>query len=37
MVEIERVEVPEWVKSTVNIEPVAVNDFQIPWRAAPPA
>ena len=30
--EIHRVEVPEWVKSTVNIEPVAVNDFQIPWE-----
>ncbi len=30
--EIARVEVPEWVKSTVNIEPVAVNDFRIPWE-----
>ena len=30
--EIHRVEVPEWVKSTVNVEPVAVNDFQIPWE-----
>ena len=30
--EIERVEVPEWVKSTVHIEPLAVNDFQIPWE-----
>jgi adenine deaminase len=29
--EIARVDVPEWVKSTVNIEPVAVNDFRIPW------
>ena len=33
--EIERVEVPEWVKSTVHIEPVAVNDFQIPWEGGP--
>jgi adenine deaminase len=30
--EIERVDVPEWVKSTVHIEPVAVNDFRIPWE-----
>jgi adenine deaminase len=29
---IARVDVPEWVKSTVNIEPVAVNDFRIPWE-----
>lgn len=29
--EIPRVAVPEWVKRTVNIEPVAVNDFTIPW------
>jgi adenine deaminase len=33
--EIERVEVPEWVKSTVHIEPVAVNDFRIPWEDGP--
>jgi adenine deaminase len=30
--EIARVEVPEWVKSTVHIEPLAVNDFRIPWE-----
>ncbi|HXV56851.1 MAG TPA: adenine deaminase [Gaiellaceae bacterium] len=30
--EIPRVEVPEWVKRSVNIEPVAVNDFRIPWN-----
>jgi adenine deaminase len=30
--EIARVEVPEWVKATVHIEPVAVNDFRIPWE-----
>src|SRR5688572_16458159 len=29
--EIPRPEVPEWVKHTVRIEPVAVNDFQIEW------
>jgi adenine deaminase len=33
--EIARVEVPEWVKSTVNIEPIAVNDFRIPWEGGP--
>jgi adenine deaminase len=30
--EIPRVGVPEWVKRSVNIEPVAVNDFCIPWE-----
>ncbi|HSK15262.1 MAG TPA: adenine deaminase [Gaiellaceae bacterium] len=30
--EIPRVEVPEWVKATVHVEPVAVNDFRIPWE-----
>jgi adenine deaminase len=30
--EIPRVDVPEWVKATVNVEPVAVNDFRIPWE-----
>jgi adenine deaminase len=30
--EIPRPEVPEWVKSTVRIQPVAINDFQIPWE-----
>jgi adenine deaminase len=33
--EIARVEVPEWVKSTVHIEPLAVNDFRIPWEGGP--
>jgi adenine deaminase len=33
--EIARVDVPEWVKSTVNIEPVAVNDFRIEWEGGP--
>jgi adenine deaminase len=33
--EIPRVDVPEWVKSTVNIEPVAVNDFRIEWEGGP--
>jgi adenine deaminase len=27
--------VSEWVKSTVHIEPVAVNDFQIAWEGGP--
>src|SRR4029453_12951578 len=30
--EIPRPEVPEWVKSTVRIQPVAINDFRIPWE-----
>jgi adenine deaminase len=30
--EIPRPEVPEWVKHTVRIEPVAVNDFRIEWE-----
>jgi adenine deaminase len=29
--EIPRPEVPEWVKHTVRIQPVASNEFQIPW------
>src|SRR5262245_10256611 len=29
--EIERVEVPEWVKHTVRIRHVAASDFAIPW------
>jgi adenine deaminase len=29
--ESERVDVPEWVKSTVHVQPVAMNDFRIPW------
>jgi adenine deaminase len=28
-------EVPDWVKHTVRIEPVAVNDFQIEWSGGP--
>jgi adenine deaminase len=30
--EIERVEVPEWVKHTVRVRHVAARDFAIPWR-----
>jgi adenine deaminase len=30
--EIPRPEVPEWVKSTVRIQPVAMGDFAIPWE-----
>jgi adenine deaminase len=30
--EIERVEVPEWVKHTVRIRHVAARDFAIPWE-----
>jgi adenine deaminase len=30
--EIERPEVPEWVKHTVRIRPLATNDFAIPWE-----
>jgi adenine deaminase len=30
--EIPRAEVPEWVKHTVRIQPIASNDFQIPWE-----
>jgi adenine deaminase len=30
--DIPRPEVPEWVKHTVRIEPVAVNDFRIEWE-----
>jgi adenine deaminase len=29
--EIPRPEVPDWVKNTVRVQPVANNDFQIPW------
>ncbi len=29
--EIPRVEVPEWVRHTVRIQPVAAGDFEIPW------
>ncbi len=30
--EIPRAQVPEWVKHTVRIQPVASNDFRIPWE-----
>lgn len=30
--EIERTEVPEWVKHTVRVQAVASNDFAIPWN-----
>ncbi len=30
--EIPQVEVPEWVRHTVRIQPVAAGDFQIPWE-----
>jgi adenine deaminase len=33
--EIPKVPVPDWVKHTVRIEPVAVNDFHIPWEGGP--
>jgi adenine deaminase len=29
--EIERVEVPEWVKRTVRIRPLSARDFAVPW------
>ena len=29
--EIERPEVPEWVKHSVRIQPVSSDDFRIPW------
>ncbi len=33
--EIERVEVPEWVKQTVRIRPLAARDFAVPWAGGP--
>ena len=30
-----RPEVPEWVKMTVRVQPVAINDFRIPWDGGP--
>jgi adenine deaminase len=30
--EIERPEVPEWVKHTVRVRPLSTNDFAIPWE-----
>ena len=35
--EIERVEVPEWVKHTVRVRHVAARDFAIPWDGPRPA
>jgi adenine deaminase len=32
VVEIERPEVPEWVKHTVRVRPLSTNDFAIPWE-----
>jgi adenine deaminase len=29
--EVERVEVPEWVKQTVRLRPLAARDFAVPW------
>jgi adenine deaminase len=31
--EIQRPEVPEWVKHTVRVRPLATNDFAIPWES----
>jgi adenine deaminase len=30
--EIPRIQVPAWVKGTVHVNPVASNDFRIPWH-----
>jgi adenine deaminase len=30
--EIPRPQVPDWVRNTVRVQPVANNDFQIPWE-----
>ena len=30
--EVPRVEVPEWVRHTVRIRPLATNDFAVPWE-----
>jgi adenine deaminase len=35
--EIERPEVPEWVKHTVRIRPLSTNEFAIPWEGDGPA
>jgi adenine deaminase len=32
--EIERPEVPEWVKHTVRLHPLSTNDFAIPWEGS---
>ena len=31
--EVPRVEVPEWVRHTVRIRPLATNDFAVPWES----
>jgi adenine deaminase len=31
--EIERPEVPDWVKHTVRVRPLSTNDFAIPWES----
>jgi adenine deaminase len=28
-------EVPEWVKQTVRVQPIATSDFRIPWEGGP--
>ncbi|MGH2995167.1 MAG: adenine deaminase [Gaiellaceae bacterium] len=33
--EIPEPDVPDWVKHSVRIQPVAVNDFRIPWEGGP--
>jgi adenine deaminase len=33
--EIPKAEVPEWVKHTVRIQPIASNEFRIPWEGGP--
>jgi adenine deaminase len=35
--EIERVEVPDWVKHTVRVRHVAARDFTLPWEGPSPA
>jgi len=35
LTEIERPEVPEWVKHTVRVRHVAARDFTIPWEGGP--
>jgi adenine deaminase len=35
LAEIERPEVPEWVKHTVRVRHVAARDFTIPWEGGP--
>jgi adenine deaminase len=33
--EIQRYEVPDWVRQTVRVKPVAASDFAIPWDGGP--